>query len=201
MAARMTPETPMHRRAFTAVLAVSLAVFSAGCVERRFVVESNPPGAVVFVNNERYGATPVDIPFLYYGNYDIQLVKDGYQTKTIKQKVETPWYEYPGIDFFSEILNPLLITDMRPLYYELDPVAPPNLDQLKIDADDLRRQAKGLPAPRYPELDKKDPPKRKPAPPPPPAFRPPGDNTFPSLPRELPDPPPVAVPPLVVPPE
>ncbi len=187
----------MHRRAFTAVLAAGLVALSTGCVERRFVVESNPPGAMVFINNVPYGPTPVDIPFLYYGNYDVQLVKDGFQTKTVKQMVKVPFYERSGIDFFSEVLLPVQLTDIRPLYYELDPIVPPNLDQLKIDADDLRRQGKALPPPMYPDLDKGKDAKSKRQPP---APRPPTDSTFPVLPRESPEPPPIAVPPLILPP-
>lgn len=154
----------MRRRAFAILFSLSWIVFATGCVERRFVVESNPPGAMVYVNNEPYGPTPVDIPFLYYGDYDIQLVKDGYQTKNVKQKVSAPWYEYPGIDFISEVVVPFQFTDIRPLFYELEPIQPPNLDQLKIDADELRQRSKGLPAPRYPDLDKR--PKKGKAPPP-----------------------------------
>lgn len=154
----------MRRRAFAILFSLCWIVFATGCVERRFVVESNPPGAMVYVNNEPYGPTPVDIPFLYYGNYDIQLVKDGYQTKNIKQKISAPWYEYPGIDFVSEVVVPFQFTDIRPLFYELEPNQPPNLDQLKIDADQLRQRSKGLPAPRYPDLDKR--PKKGAQPPP-----------------------------------
>lgn len=181
----------MRCRVMSVGLALGLIVLSTGCVERRFVVESNPAGAMVFVNNQPYGPTPVDIPFIYYGTYDITLVKDGFQTKKIQQKITAPWYQYPGIDFISEVVVPLQFTDSRPLYFELDPIAPPNLDQLKMDADELRRRGQSLPAPRYPDLDK-----RPNAPKPRPSNQPLTTNPLlPALPPETPEPPP----PLILP--
>ena len=56
--------------------------------------ESNPPGsAYVSVNNVPYGPTPVDIPFLFYGEYEIELKKDGFQTMRTKEEIRTPWYQ------------------------------------------------------------------------------------------------------------
>src|SRR5262245_19788812 len=66
-----------------------------GCVERRFVIESDPPGAVVFVNGQPLGSTPVDGHFIYYGNYDFSLVEDGYETLHVDQRIRAPWYQYP----------------------------------------------------------------------------------------------------------
>lgn len=175
----------MVRRLPVAIFAVALVILSTGCVERRFRIESNPPGAYVFVNNVPYGATPVDVPFLYYGDYDIQLQKEGYQTLRVKQPIETPWYQYPIVDFFSENLVPFQITDQRPLYYELDPVLQPNLDTLKAEAEDLRRRGRALPKPRYPDS-RKDVPVDQPRPKrnaPPPASVP-GDALPP--PKEVP---------------
>lgn len=124
---------------------------STGCVERRFRVESQPPGAYVYVNNLPVGVTPVDVPFIYYGDYDIKIVKEGYQTMRVQQNVSTPWYQYPIIDFFSENLVPTQITDSRQFLYALEPVTQPNLELLKIEAEELRSRAGQLPAPRYPD--------------------------------------------------
>jgi hypothetical protein len=164
------------------------AVISTGCVERRFRIESNPPGAYVFINNVPYGPAPVDVEFIYYGKYDITLVKEGFETLKVKEPISTPWYEYPVVDFFSENIYPGQITDIRPLHYDLEPVIQPNLDQLKGEAEELRKRGLALPAPRYPDIDKKErkdkkgnriPGKETPGgPPPPPEALPP--------PRELP---------------
>ena len=51
-----------------AALAFALATIS-GCVDRRFVIESDPPGAIVYLNDKWVGPTPVDQSFTYYGKY------------------------------------------------------------------------------------------------------------------------------------
>jgi hypothetical protein len=162
------------RRQFGAIIAVGVVTLLSGCVERRFRVETTPPGAAVFVNNVPYGSAPVDIPFIYYGKYDITLVKDGFQTRHVKQDISAPWYQYPPIDFFAESLWPWQITDLRPLHYDLEPLLQPNLDEIKRNADELRARSKELPPPRYPDFGKdKDRPKNPATPLPPPVVVPP----------------------------
>src|SRR5580693_4048976 len=56
--------------------ALLIATVGTGCVERRYVVTSDPPGALVFRNGVPLGPTPVDDFYVYYGEYDITLVKD-----------------------------------------------------------------------------------------------------------------------------
>ena len=51
-----------------------------GCVERTMTFQSNPPGALVYVNNQEIGRTPMRRDFTWYGNYDVVLRKDGYET-------------------------------------------------------------------------------------------------------------------------
>lgn len=165
----------MLGRAVSVWVAVAAFILLPGCVERRFRVESNPPGAYLFVNNEPKGPTPVDVPFIFYGDYEIRLVKDGYQTKVIKQPVPTPWYEYPIAEFISENFWPFQITDIRPMYFELEPALQPNLEELKAEAEELRMRGKALPPPRYPD-EKKE---KKPVQSRPDAMLPPPRETLP----------------------
>jgi hypothetical protein len=154
----------MPRRTACALIAVAAVALLPGCVERRFRIESNPPGAYVLVNNVPHGPTPVDVPFIYYGDYDIVLMKDGFVTKRIKENIRAPWYQYPPLDFFSESFWPHQITDLRPLLYEMEPLPPPNLVQLKAEAAELRQRGQVLPPPRYPEMGKRDTPAKGPNP-------------------------------------
>lgn len=171
----------MVRRTSVVVFALAAILLSTGCVERRFLIESSPPGAYVYVNNTPYGPTPIDVPFLFYGDYDVQLVKEGFQTKRVKQPVSTPWWGYPIIDFWSENVWPLQITDIRPLYYEMEPIVQPNLELLKTEGEELRSRSALLPPPRYPDSRKNKPTERPVAP----------GETLPP-PRELPGlPPPI----------
>jgi hypothetical protein len=139
----------MVRRTYLALMAVAAVGLLTGCVERRFRVESSPPGAYLYMNNTPYGPTPVDVPFLYYGDYDVTLVKEGFQTLKVKEPVSPPWYQYPIIEFFAEVLYPGQLTDIRVLAYEMECVVQPNLEVLKAEGEELRRQGAALPAPRY----------------------------------------------------
>ncbi|HIN94374.1 MAG TPA: PEGA domain-containing protein, partial [Planctomycetes bacterium] len=71
-------------------------------VRRRLTITSNPPGAVVFVDDREIGITPVSTPFTYYGTRKIQLVMEGFETLTVKRTFSPPWYQWPVVDFISE---------------------------------------------------------------------------------------------------
>jgi hypothetical protein len=92
-----------------------------GCVRRRMTIVSNPPGAVVYVDERRIGVTPVSTSFTYYGTRSIRLVKDGFETVCEDHKFSTPWYQYVGLDFVSENLWPSEIRDERVLNFQLSP--------------------------------------------------------------------------------
>ncbi len=104
-------------------------------------VVSDPPGAAVTVNGHDIGATPVDVPshlFIYYGDYDIKLFKDGYEPLLVKQAVPRPWYQFPGLDFFSENLVPWHIKDRHLFSYALSPNRLVPTDELLGNANGLR---------------------------------------------------------------
>ena len=95
--------------------------------------------ALVYVDNNEIGLTPVSTPFTYYGQREIRLAKDGCETLTVIQPVPPPWYEIPGLDFIPETLVPGKIRDERTFDYPLQPqmLTPP--DQLRDRAESLRR--------------------------------------------------------------
>jgi hypothetical protein len=125
----------------TILLAVLCLASASGCVTRRMTINSNPPGAVVYVDNHAVGTTPVSTNFIYYGTREIRLVKDGYETLTVRQPIRTPWYEIPPADFVSENVVPGEIRDYRNLNYQLTPqLVVPN-DQLMERAERLRSEA------------------------------------------------------------
>jgi hypothetical protein len=126
-----------QRRRGTIALALLVAML-AGCVQRRFTIRSNPPGAQVYVDDYEIGTTPVSHSFVYYGTRKIRLVKDGYETLTIYQPMPTPWYQYPGIDFFSENIWPHEVRDERSFNYQMSPMVVVPGDQLLGRAEQLR---------------------------------------------------------------
>src|SRR5262245_46814237 len=91
------------------LFAIALVVPAAGCVDRKFVIESNIPSAQVYIDNKPVGAAPAYAPFEYYGYYTIKLVHPGYETVEKRVHVTAPWYAYPPFDFVTEVLWPFHI--------------------------------------------------------------------------------------------
>jgi hypothetical protein len=130
-------------------MALVVLALGPGCVRRRLLVRSNPPGAMVYVDNQPIGTTPCATSFVYYGTREIKLVKPGYETLTVKQPIPAPWYEFPGIDFVSENLAPREIQDFRTLTYNLTPQVIVPADIVIARAEQLRsgtQQGAALPA-------------------------------------------------------
>ena len=97
------------------------ALTPTGCVSRRLMVQSNPPGAMVLLEGREIGYTPTAVDFTYYGTRELTLIKDGYETSTQQVPVRAPWYQWPGIDFFSDNLLPFRVTDRHSVSFNLEP--------------------------------------------------------------------------------
>ncbi len=118
-----------------------LLVLHTGCVRRRLLVRSNPPGAMVYVDNQPIGNTPCATSFTYYGTREIRLVKAGYETLTVNQPIPAPWYQLPPCDFVSENLVPREIQDYRTVSFNLQPQVIVPSEQLLGRAEQLRQSA------------------------------------------------------------
>ena len=125
-------------RALCGLLAV-LVLTGSGCVHRRMTIRSNPPGALVYVDNiYEIGTTPISFDFIYYGTRKIKLVKSGFETVEDEVTIKAPAYQLFPIDFFVENLYPAEIKDHRHLTYQLQPQLITPTDQLLQRADSLR---------------------------------------------------------------
>ncbi len=124
------------------LLVLGSLIVGGGCVERRMLIRTDPPGAMVYVDDYELGTTPISTNFTYYGTRKIRLVKDGFKTKTIMQPVPPPWYQIPPLDFVSETLVPRRIEDHRTLSYQLEPEVVVPTDQLLGRAEALRAQGR-----------------------------------------------------------
>lgn len=87
------------------ILIVCLCVLSLGCVERRLLITSEPAGALVYLNDQEVGRTPLEVPFTWYGTYDVRLEREGYKTLNTQQTAEQPWWEKPGPDLVAEAMR------------------------------------------------------------------------------------------------
>jgi hypothetical protein len=135
------------------ILALTLYVAAlTGCVERRYVVYTDPPGAIVVRNGQTLGPTPVDDYYIYYGKYHFEIFAEGYETLQVDQDICMPWYEYPGLDFFSENIVPWPIIDRREFHYKLQPRRLPDTEQLLNESGNLRNRGLALPSVPYDRL-------------------------------------------------
>jgi hypothetical protein len=124
------------------LFALFLIVTSSGCVRRRMMVRTNPPGATVSVDNQVIGTSPAATPFVYYGTREFRIERDGFRTETIRRRFNPPWYEFPGLDFISETLWPGEIRDERIIDVEMVPLTREPTENVVERADALRSQSR-----------------------------------------------------------
>jgi len=111
-----------------------------GCLQRTMVITSEPTGAVVWVNDVEVGRTPLETAFTFYGNYDVRLRKEGYEPLSTNRVAQTPWYEYPPIDFVVMAL-PWRTESRVEWHFELEPLAEEALSREEAEAELLERAA------------------------------------------------------------
>lgn len=106
-----------------------------GCLERRIYIASDPPGAIVRLNDVEVGRTPLEVDFTYYGVYDVRLEKDGYEPLSTSAEAKAPVYEWPLIDLVAEAMPKRILTEIR-WDFTLRPV--------ETDPDVLIERARGM---------------------------------------------------------
>jgi hypothetical protein len=109
-------------------------VLQTGCIRRVLMVRSEPEGALVTIDRQTVGQTPVAVPFTYYGTRDIRLEKDGYDLLETKERIRAPWYDIPPISFLTAHFSFRERRDVRNLDYRLTPKA-------MVDENDLLQRA------------------------------------------------------------
>lgn len=139
-------------RRVRAMAAIVLAAgLSAGCVDRRFIFESNVPNAQVYIDHKPVGAAPVDAPFTYYGYYDVTLVHPDFAPLHKRVRVRPPWYAYPPWDFFAEVVWPFRIEDTRRYFFKMENTLSASPAEVAEKADLLRQRGWALPTPGQPQ--------------------------------------------------
>lgn len=134
----------MNRRLPVAAVAVTATLAGAGCVDRRIHITSEPSGAIVLLNNEEVGRTPVEVNFTYFGTYDVRLRKEGYEPLVTSAKAEAPLHEQPGFDFAAMLL-PGWKTTRIDWHFELEPETT-DIDALLERAGETRGMVHTVPS-------------------------------------------------------
>jgi hypothetical protein len=122
------------------VVSILVLVFLAGCVERELTINTKPQGALVALNDEEIGISPVTTNFNWYGDYCVRLSKEGYETLNTHRELKGPWYDHFPFDFFAEIVNPSRIMDSYEWTFELSPKQQISRDELIRNAQELKNQ-------------------------------------------------------------
>ena len=125
---------------------VLLVTATTGCVERSLRIESTPSGALVHLDGEQIGVTPVEVPFVYYGTrrLDVWMTDPAYDLAPRTEWVELrpAWYERFPFDLFTELLWPFPRTVERHHHVVLAPreaTPPGGVDQLLEEAESARQ--------------------------------------------------------------
>jgi len=104
----------------TAAFMVIGACALGGCVERTVTITSDPPGALVWVNDREVGRTPLTFEFEYHGTYDVRLTADGYEPMLTTGKASAPLYDMVPLDLVAELV-PARIENEQAWHYVLAP--------------------------------------------------------------------------------
>ncbi len=126
------------RRRLAAFALLPAALVLPGCLERTIRITSEPPGAVVWLNDTELGRTPVETDFTFYGVYDVRMHLEGYEPLTTSREAKAPFYEYPGIDIFAEAV-PARIPTLVEWNFVLVPLAEKGMPKPQAEGELLGR--------------------------------------------------------------
>ena len=130
-----------HRKRIVQILLLLGLVMTVGCVERRLIIHTEPPDAVVWLNDEEIGTSPVSVGFNWYGDYKVRIEKQGYEILNTHRDLPRPAEDYFPLDFFAEVLWPGTITRDTAWTFTLEPASHPSVDELLERAVQIKKQA------------------------------------------------------------
>lgn len=132
----------MAKRSSIALLIISLSVFLlvSGCVERKLTINTEPQGALIILNDEEIGTSPVTVSFEWYGDYWVRIRKDGYESLNTHRELKGPWYDIFPFDFFAQIISPNRTVDSYEWTFPLKPKKQISPEELIQAAERLKKQ-------------------------------------------------------------
>ena len=111
-----TASLAMLNRGLSLLILVSLCACGA---RRSVLIESDPAGALVRLDDEVIGTTPIDHPFVHYGTRRVTVYLPGYRTWSELIPLEPHWYGRFPLDLVTEVLLPLNLRDQRKVEVQL----------------------------------------------------------------------------------
>ncbi len=132
---------PRLRDLLTLVAVVALSMFLWGCVERKFTIRSEPPGAELVLDGEPKGKTPQTIEFMHYGTHEVMLSAKNCHRLCAYAEVKPPWYEWFPLDLIFETLWPFTIVDHQEFTFQLKPLGEISEEAIQQRVKELRERA------------------------------------------------------------
>jgi hypothetical protein len=133
--------------------------FCWGCVERKITILTEPSGALVALNDEEIGTSPVTVGFEWYGDYNVRISKEGFQTLITHRNLKRPLRDRAPLDLCDDMFNTRM--DEYTWTFKLEPYQQIPKDQLIDDAVKMQKQtADELATPMVKEKKKKQPPQK-----------------------------------------
>jgi hypothetical protein len=125
-------------------LGVVFSLLLAGCVQRSLHIQSFPSGADLFVDGVFMGTTPAQVNFVWYGQREILLEKEGCASIKVMESIDPPWWQIFPFDFFTDVLLPIPLNDIHRRNYTLAPEHPAKeaFYEMKLKADEARKKTR-----------------------------------------------------------
>ena len=126
-------------------------LFTTGCLRRSLTIRTDPPGALVYVNDQLKGTSPITYDFTWYGWHRVILRKEGYERIEDRKLLRAPFYLWIPLDLVMELV-PFPIRDVREWSYALKQMAtlptpvPPALPPPKATGPPTSAQAAEAPS-------------------------------------------------------
>lgn len=118
-----------------------VSLIGCGGVRRRLTIRTNPPGAMVYIDKQKIGVSPISTAYTYYGTREIEVTADGYNTQRVLRNMRPTWYELPGLDFFAENLWPFELRDSRVIDITMVPATQATPEELLANGEAFRIQS------------------------------------------------------------
>jgi hypothetical protein len=122
--------------------------FTYGCMER-FMVIKTTSGANLWLDSEKVpenlrmkGAVRDEfkIPFDHYGTHIATIRAYAHNSRTEKVELSTPWYQYFPLDFFTDLIIPVTITNTHEFDFPLDKLTETDEGSLLKRAEEFRKK-------------------------------------------------------------
>lgn len=113
---------PKFSNILTCCLMAVVCSLMTGCIYRKLTIKTDPPGALVYLNDRLIGETPVAHHFVWYGWYRVTVRKSGYERIEDRRKLKAPFYLWLPFDLVMEVM-PFPVTDAHTWSYILNPVS------------------------------------------------------------------------------